>query len=158
MTSNLGTEYVRKGGTLGFLQPKASDEDRDAHDKIEKALKGAFRPEFLNRVDDIVLFHRLTLPQIEKIVDLQVEELRRRLAERGTTLELTEEARRLIAEHGYDPVYGARPLRRYLAHELETRIGRALLSGELREGAVIRVDGRAGELRVSFAPEPARAS
>src|SRR4030095_12219519 len=95
------------------------------------------------RVDHIILCRRLTLPQIEKIVDLQVEELRHRLAERGTKLELNEDARRLIAAHGYDPVYGARPLRRYLAHELETRIGRALLSGELNEGASIRGEGLA---------------
>jgi ATP-dependent Clp protease ATP-binding subunit ClpB len=85
-------------------------------------------------------------------------ELQHRLADRGTTLELTEQARRLIAEHGYDPVYGARPLRRYLAHELETRIGRALLSGDLREGAVIRVDVRNGELIVRFVEEHAAAS
>jgi ATP-dependent Clp protease ATP-binding subunit ClpB len=125
---------------------------------VMAGLRAQFRPEFLNRVDDIVLFRRLTLPQIEKIVDLQVEELRGRLAERGASLELTEEARRLIAEHGYDPVYGARPLRRYLAHELETRIGRALLSGELQQGAVIRVDVIDGELNVRFAPEHAVAS
>jgi ATP-dependent Clp protease ATP-binding subunit ClpB len=145
MTSNIGAEYlVTGGGTDGEIDP-------ETRDRVMAELRGHFRPEFLNRVDDIVLFRRLTLPQIEKIVDLQIEDLRGRLAERGTSLELTEEARRLIAEHGYDPVYGARPLRRYLAHELETRIGRALLSGELQEGAVIRVDIRDGELHVRFA-------
>ncbi len=144
MTSNIGAEYLVTGATAdGEIDP-------DTRDHVMAELRAHFRPEFLNRVDDIVLFHRLTLPQIERIVDLQVGELRRRLAERGTTLELTEQARRLIAEHGYDPVYGARPLRRYLAHELETRIGRALLAGELREGAVIRVDARNGELNVAF--------
>jgi ATP-dependent Clp protease ATP-binding subunit ClpB len=152
MTSNIGAEYlVTAEVTDGEIDP-------DTRDKVVAELRAHFRPEFLNRVDDIVLFRRLTLPQIEKIVDLQVEELRTRLAERGTTLELTEGARRLIAEHGYDPVYGARPLRRYLAHELETRIGRALLSGELHQGAVIRVDVRDSELEVRFAPVHAVAS
>ncbi len=145
MTSNIGAEYlVTGGGTDGDIDP-------ETRDRVMAELRGHFRPEFLNRVDDIVLFRRLTLPQIEKIVDLQIEDLRSRLAERGTSIELTEEARLLIAEHGYDPVYGARPLRRYLAHELETRIGRALLSGELHDGAVIRVDVRDGELDVRFA-------
>jgi ATP-dependent Clp protease ATP-binding subunit ClpB len=148
MTSNIGAEYLVTGATSD------GDIDPETRDKVMAELRAHFRPEFLNRVDDIVLFQRLTLPQIEKIVDLQVEELRRRLAERGTTLELTEQARRLVAEHGYDPVYGARPLRRYLAHELETKIGRALLSGELREGAVIRVGVQAGELSVGFADVP----
>jgi len=134
------------------------DIDPEARDKFMAELRAHFRPEFLNRVDDIVLFRRLTLPQIEKIVDLQVEELRHRLAERGTKLEMNEDARRLIAAHGYDPVYGARPLRRYLAHELETRIGRALLSGELNEGAVIRVEVLDGELNVRFTMEHAAAS
>ncbi len=145
MTSNIGAEYLVTGGGMD------GEIDSETRDQVMAELRGHFRPEFLNRVDDIVLFRRLTLPQIEKIVDLQIEELRGRLAERGTSLELTEEARRLIAEHGYDPVYGARPLRRYLAHELETKIGRALLSGELHEGAVIRVDVRDGELDVRFA-------
>jgi len=152
MTSNIGAEHLIGGGAAdGMIEP-------DAHDRVMAELRGHFRPEFLNRVDEIVLFRRLTLPQIEKIVDLQVDELRRRMVERQTTLELTEEARRLIAEHGYDPVYGARPLRRYLAREVETRIGRALLSGELAEGAVIRVDVKNGELVVGFASEPAAAS
>jgi ATP-dependent Clp protease ATP-binding subunit ClpB len=152
MTSNIGAEYLVTGASTD------GDIDPETHERVMAELRAHFRPEFLNRVDDIVLFRRLTLSQIEKIVDLQIEELRRRLAERGTTLELTEQARRLIAEHGYDPVYGARPLRRYLAHELDTRIGRALLSGELRERAVIRVDVRDGELVVGFTREPAVAS
>ncbi len=152
MTSNIGAEYLMTGASTD------GDIDPETRDKVMAELRAHFRPEFLNRVDDIVLFRRLTLPQIEKIVDLQVEELRRRLAERGTKLELNEDARRLIAAHGYDPVYGARPLRRYLAHELETRIGRALLSGELNEGAIIRVEVLDGELNVRFTMEHAVAS
>jgi ATP-dependent Clp protease ATP-binding subunit ClpB len=154
MTSNIGAEYLVGGTEVdGEIDP-------ETRDLVLTELRSRFRPEFLNRVDDIVLFRRLTLAQIERIVDLQVEELRRRLAERGITLELTEPARRLIAEHGYDPVYGARPLRRYLAHEVETRIGRALLSGELGEDGVIRIDVREGQLQVELvgARVPARAT
>jgi ATP-dependent Clp protease ATP-binding subunit ClpB len=152
MTSNIGAEYLVTGASTD------ADIDPETRERVMAELRAHFRPEFLNRVDDIVLFRRLTLPQIERIVDLQTDELRRRLAEHGATLELTDAARRAIAEHGYDPVYGARPLRRYLAHELETRIGRALLSGELNEGAVIRVELLDGELNVRFTMEHAVAS
>ena len=90
-------------------------------------MRAHFRPEFLNRLDDIVLFKPLTQPEIERIVDLMLDDLRARLGERRMTLEITEEARRFIAQQGFDPVYGARPLRRFIAREVETRIGRALL-------------------------------
>jgi ATP-dependent Clp protease ATP-binding subunit ClpB len=113
-------------------------------------LRAHFRPEFLNRVDDVVLFKPLTLPQIERIVQLQFQELHQRLAQRRMTLQLTDEARRLIAAQGFDPVYGARPPRRYIAHEVETRIGRALLAGDVRDGATIRVDAQADELVVTY--------
>jgi ATP-dependent Clp protease ATP-binding subunit ClpB len=148
MTSNIGSEYLLEGVTPdGELKPAA----REA---VLGELRRHFRPEFLNRVDDIVLFKPLTLPQIERIVDLQFDELRRRLADRRMTLELTEEARRLIAAQGFDPVYGARPLRRFISHEVETRIGRALLGGDVRDGATVRVDARGGELVVTWENPP----
>jgi ATP-dependent Clp protease ATP-binding subunit ClpB len=103
-------------------------------------LREHFRPEFLNRVDDVVLFKPLTLPEIEKVVDLLVADLRQRLADRRLTLELTEAARRHIAAEGFDPVYGARPLRRYLQREVETRIGRALLRGDVTDGSTVVMD------------------
>mgnify|MGYP002660702467 CR=1 FL=1 len=113
-------------------------------------LRGHFRPEFLNRVDDIVLFKPLGERQIERIVELQFDELRRRLAERRISVELTETARELIAHQGYDPVYGARPLRRYISHEVETMVGRALLRGDVQDGATVRVDAEHGELVVTY--------
>ncbi len=144
MTSNIGAEHLITGTvSSGDIPP-------DVRDRVMAELRGHFRPEFLNRVDDIILFKRLTLDQIERIVDLQIEELRQRLAERRITLELTAPARKLIAERGFDPVYGARPLRRYISHEVETRIGRALLKGDLPDGSVIRVDARDGELAVDY--------
>jgi ATP-dependent Clp protease ATP-binding subunit ClpB len=113
-------------------------------------LRDHFRPEFLNRVDDIVLFKPLTRDEIQQIVGLQIEDVRRRLAERRIALELTDDARRFIADAGYDPVYGARPLRRYIQHEVETRIARALLSGEVREGSTIELVVADGELDVRW--------
>ena len=121
-------------------------------------LRGHFRPEFLNRVDDIVLFTPLTLPQIERIVELQLGRAARSVggqADRRSSI--TAEARRLIAEHGYDPVYGARPLRRYIAHEVETKIGRALLRGDIAGGGKIRITVENGELAVGYS-EPALAA
>jgi ATP-dependent Clp protease ATP-binding subunit ClpB len=109
-----------------------------------------FRPEFLNRLDDIVLFKPLTQAEIERIVDLMLDDLRARLRERQMTLEITPDARRFIARQGYDPVYGARPLRRFIGREVETRIGRALLGGDIRDGAVIRIGYEDGELAVSY--------
>ncbi|GAA3139346.1 hypothetical protein GCM10020255_016380 [Rhodococcus baikonurensis] len=151
MTSNIGSQHLLDGVTAdGEIKP-------DARERVMAELRGHFRPEFLNRVDDIVLFSPLTLPQIEYIVELQLTDLRNRLSERQIHLEITPEARRLIAEHGFDPVYGARPLRRYIAHEVETKIGRALLRGEIKPDGTISVTVDGGELAVAYA-EPAVAA
>ncbi|GAA4982407.1 hypothetical protein GCM10025734_03660 [Kitasatospora paranensis] len=148
MTSNLGSQYLLQDATqAGEIKP-------EARALVMTELNGHFRPEFLNRIDDIVLFHPLGIAQIERIVDLLLEELRNRLSEQRIALVLTEPARRLIASEGYDPVYGARPLRRFISHEVETRIGRALLSGEAREGVTILVDTRGDELTVTLQDEP----
>lgn len=144
MTSNIGSQHLLEGVTAdGEIKP-------DARERVLAELRGHFRPEFLNRVDDIVLFTPLTLPQIEHIVELQLTDLRNRLSERQIHLNITPEARRLIAEHGFDPVYGARPLRRYIAHEVETKIGRALLRGEIEPGGTIDVTVDDGELSVAY--------
>ena len=113
-------------------------------------LRAHFRPEFLNRVDETILFKPLTLEEIEQIVDLQIVDLRKRLADRRMEVELTAAARELIAREGYDPVYGARPLRRFIQREVETRIGRALLSGEILDGATITLDAEGDELVVRW--------
>jgi ATP-dependent Clp protease ATP-binding subunit ClpB len=144
LTSNIGSEYLLEGVT-----PDGEIKD-DARDRVMGELRRHFRPEFLNRIDDVVLFKPLTLAQIERIVDLAMEELRNRLAERRMTLELTDAARTLIAAQGFDPVYGARPLRRFVAHEVETRIARALLAGDVLDGATIRIDEVNGDLQVVY--------
>ncbi len=140
MTSNLGTEYVRKGGTLGFLQSKATDEDREAHDKIEKALKGAFRPEFLNRIDEIIMFSPLTLAEMEHIVGLQLQEVQDRLNDYDIKVQLTDAARKWLAKEGYDPAFGARPLRRAIQKYVESPLSVELLGGKFKAGAMVEVD------------------
>jgi ATP-dependent Clp protease ATP-binding subunit ClpB len=144
MTSNIGSEYLLEDATAdGEIKP-------DARDRVMATMRAHFRPEFLNRLDDIVLFKPLTEAEIERIVELMFADLRDRLAERQMTLEISAEARRYIAAQGFDPVYGARPLRRFIAREVETRIGRALLAGDARDGTVIRVDYAGTELTVSY--------
>jgi ATP-dependent Clp protease ATP-binding subunit ClpB len=144
MTSNIGSMYLLEGVTPdGELKP-------EARGQVLGELRLQFRPEFLNRVDDIVLFKPLTQPEIERIVDLLLNELRGRLSERRIALEVAEEARRLIAREGFDPVYGARPLRRFIAHEVETRVARALIGGDVLDGATVRVGVEEGELTVDY--------
>ncbi|MEV4109361.1 ATP-dependent chaperone ClpB [Nonomuraea sp. NPDC049695] len=146
MTSNIGSQHLLDGVTAdGEIKPQARE-------SVMGELRMHFRPEFLNRVDDIVLFKPLTEAEIERIVDLMFTEIRDRLASRRLTLEVTEDARRLIANQGYDPVYGARPLRRFIAREVETRIGRALLAGDVPDGSTITVGADKGELNVTFYP------
>jgi ATP-dependent Clp protease ATP-binding subunit ClpB len=144
MTSNIGSQYLTADAAAGGeIKP-------DARERVLAEMRDYFRPEFLNRLDDIVLFKPLTLAEIEHIVDLMLGDVRSRLADRQMQLEVSEGAKHFIAEQGFDPVYGARPLRRFIAREVETRIGRALLAGDARDGAVIRVDYSGGELAVSY--------
>jgi ATP-dependent Clp protease ATP-binding subunit ClpB len=144
MTSNIGSQYLTADAAAGGeIKP-------DARERVLAEMRDYFRPEFLNRLDDIVLFKPLTLAEIEHIVDLMLGDVRSRLADRQMQLEVSEGAKHFIAEQGFDPVYGARPLRRFIAREVETRIGRALLAGDARDGAVIRVDYSGGELTVSY--------
>ncbi|UCD43588.1 MAG: AAA family ATPase [Chloroflexota bacterium] len=140
MTSNLGTEFINKSGTLGFLQSSGDQEEREAHDKIQKALKSTFRPEFLNRIDEIITFSSLSKEQMEQIVDLQMEEIRERLYEHDLAVELTPAGREWLANEGYDPSFGARPLRRALQKHVESPLSVSLLSGEFKSGDTVIVD------------------
>jgi ATP-dependent Clp protease ATP-binding subunit ClpB len=142
MTSNIGSHYLLEGVT------NYGEITEQARAAVLRDMRQHFRPEFLNRVDDIVLFKPLTLAEIQRIVDLLTVELRKRLADRHIDLVLSDAAREFIARKGFDPVYGARPLRRFLQHELETRIGRALVAGNVMEGATIRVEMKEGMLTV----------
>ena len=143
MTSNIGSLYLLDGITdNGEIKP-------DAREHVFDELAHHFRPEFLNRVDDTVLFKPLTQSEIERIVDLLLNDLRARLAERHIALDVDEGGRRFIARRGFDPVYGARPLRRFIAHSVETRVARALLAGAVSEGATIHVQVKDDDLVVS---------
>ncbi|OMD07984.1 ATP-dependent chaperone ClpB [Paenibacillus odorifer] len=144
MTSNIGSPHLIQGtDEKGQLTEAAKD-------RVMKELSGHFRPEFLNRVDDIVMFKPLTLGEIEKIVDKLVDGLRLRLTEREIGLALTESAVRFIAKEGFDPVYGARPLKRFIQRSLETSVARAIIAGEAAEGSVIQVDESGNELTVTI--------
>ncbi len=140
MTSNLGTEYVKRSGSLGFLQQNTDDEERESHDKIEKALKGTFRPEFINRVDEIIMFSALSIEEMEEIVVLQLKEVQDRLTEYHINVELTEAARKWLAKEGYDSAFGARPLRRAIQKYIESPLSVELLSGKYKDGATVLVD------------------
>jgi ATP-dependent Clp protease ATP-binding subunit ClpB len=144
MTSNIGSQYLLDAVTAD------GEIKADARELVMGELRARFRPEFLNRVDDIVLFKPLMAIEIERIVELMLDELRDRLAERRIALQVSEPARHYIAQQGFDPVYGARPLRRFIAREVETRVGRSLLSGEVRDGGAITIDLREGELDVRY--------
>ena len=139
MTSNLGTEFVTKAGSLGFLRAEDKGES-EAHSKIEKALRDTFRPEFLNRIDEIIIFSPLSIEQMSDIVKLQMQEIQERMDEHGLTVELSETAQAWLAEEGYDPAFGARPLRRALQKHVESPLSIKLLKGEFSEGDTILVD------------------
>jgi ATP-dependent Clp protease ATP-binding subunit ClpC len=150
MTSNLGTEYVRSSGALGFLAHSADSEEKASHEKIEKALKSTFRPEFLNRIDEIITFSPLSLSQVIEIVDLQMKEVQERLSERGLGVELTQAAREWLGKEGYDPAFGARPLRRALQKHVESPLSVSLLGGQFTPGETIQVDVDAESNKLVF--------
>jgi ATP-dependent Clp protease ATP-binding subunit ClpC len=158
MTSNLGTEYVRKGGTLGFLTKGDSNEERESHDKIEKALKASFRPEFLNRIDDIIMFSPLSIEQMEEIVVLQMKELQDRLNEHNISVHLTDAARAWLAKEGFDSAFGARPLRRAIQKYVESPLSMELLGGKFKDGAVVLVDEKDDKITFTSEAAPAKKS
>jgi len=143
MTSNIGSPILLEGiGADGQIKEEARRE-------VMEELRGSFRPEFLNRVDDIVLFKPLTLEEIGRIVDLQMTDLRQRLVEQGVGLKMTGPARDLLAKEGYSPVYGARPLKRLIQNKVETPVARLLVAGGVKQGEIVKVDALKGDLQVA---------
>ena len=142
MTSNIGSHYLLEG-ISGEAEISES-----ARSSVMRDLRGHFRPEFLNRIDEIVLFKPLSLSEITAIVGLLIADVTKRLAERNIKLEVSQDAKEFIANSGYDPVYGARPLKRYIQRELETRIGRAIISDELPPGSTLKVGVQDGVLSI----------
>lgn len=149
MTSNIGSHYLTDGVTADGEIPESTK------NAVMADLRRHFRPEFLNRVDDVILFKPLRLEEIKKIVDLMIEDISKRLKDRHIALVLTDEAKEFIARSGYDPVYGARPLRRYIQRHLETMLARAIISGEIKEGSVVEVGVENGSLRLKTIREAA---
>ena len=151
MTSNLGAHHLLEGVTdRGTIE-------KGARDAVLRELRASFRPEFLNRVDDTVLFKPLMLDEIQQIVGLLLEDLRGRLADRNIRLTMTDAARQHVAREGFDPVFGARPLKRFLQHEVETRLGRAIIAGDVTDGAEVTLDLQEGSLAIDVThPAPAQ--
>jgi len=140
MTSNIGSPHLLNGiDENGNLKPGAKEQ-------VLAELKDHFRPEFLNRIDETVIFLPLRRDQVSKIVELQLDHLRERLVERKISLALTPEAKEFVANEAYDPVYGARPLKRYVQHNIETPLAKLIIAGTIRDGQHVSVGVENGEL------------
>ena len=144
LTSNLGSQYLLEGINEG------GEITAEAREQVNALLKQAFRPEFLNRLDEIVFYKPLTRADVGHIVELLTADINSRLAQKGLSCVLTPAARELVIENAYDPLYGARPLRRYLQHTVETLISRAIIAGEVAEGQTLTVDGKDGALTLDI--------
>jgi ATP-dependent Clp protease ATP-binding subunit ClpB len=145
LTSNIGSPHLLEGVT------KNGEIKESARELVMRELRSHFRPEFLNRIDEIVLFKPLSLAEITTIVGLLVKDVQKRIADRGITLDITDAAKECIAKSGYDPVYGARPLKRYIQRELETKIARSLIADEVSPGSTIKVDAKGDSLVIKKA-------
>ncbi len=151
MTTNIGTRDIKTAGTFGFGQSTSQDQYSSMKGVIEEAMKRLFNPEFMNRIDDVIIFHSLETDDMKKIIDIHTESLRKRLATLGVKLELTKPAKEFLAEKGFDPAFGARPLRRAVQRYLEDPLAEEMLKGTFTEGMVVKVklDKRTGELKFS---------
>ncbi|MFQ5854227.1 MAG: ATP-dependent Clp protease ATP-binding subunit [Anaerolineae bacterium] len=155
MTSNVGTQFAQRGGSIGFKTGTSQDiTDERFRDLVLGELKKAFRPEFLNRIDEIIVFHTLTMDHIRQIVDLQMTDVEKRLKEKGIAVELTAGARDWLAKEGYDPAWGARPLRRVITRTVETPLSKQLLDGQFERGDTVVID--AGDEGLTFRRKKAR--
>lgn len=148
MTSNVGANMIKKNTSLGFTTGDTERKYQDMKDKVMDELKRSFRPEFLNRIDEVIVFHSLEQEHIEQIVSLMTDELRKRLREQSIDLALTEEAKKVLAKEGFDPAYGARPLRRAIQRNIEDRLSEELLKGTISRGDTVTIDAEEGKLVV----------
>jgi ATP-dependent Clp protease ATP-binding subunit ClpC len=147
MTSNIGSQYIRPP------KPEWSEQERrdnyeEMRDQVVASLRDVFRPELLNRIDEVIVFHALTETEIEQIVDLMLKRVNEALKQRGMSLKVTEAARKLLAQEGYDPMYGARPLRRVIQKKVENPISSAILRGEFGDGDVVQVDAGGDQIKL----------
>jgi ATP-dependent Clp protease ATP-binding subunit ClpB len=154
MTSNVGSQRILEWSPTGREAFEGAGYERMKEAVLEE-MRSHFRPEFLNRVDEIIVFHSLSLEQLKQIVEIQLGRLRARLADRHITLQLTDAARANLVATGYDPHYGARPLKRAIQKKIETPLGRLLLKGEIRDGQRLVVDAVTDTGELKFRPEAA---
>ncbi|WP_432775779.1 ATP-dependent Clp protease ATP-binding subunit [Brevibacillus gelatini] len=148
MTSNVGASMIKKNTTLGFTTNDTEKKYQDMKDKVMDELKRSFRPEFLNRIDEVIVFHSLEQEHIEQIVSLMTDELRKRLREQSIDFYLTEDAKKLLAKEGFDPAYGARPLRRAIQRHIEDKLSEELLKGTISKGDTVNIEAEDGKLVV----------
>ena len=148
MTSNLGSERILE--YAGAFQGEAYEEMKGT---VLEELGQCFRPEFLNRIDETIVFHALCQDHLKQIVNIQLDELRLRLAERKISIELTDEARNFLVRVGYDPKFGARPLKRAIQKELKSPLGRLIIQGQVAEGQAVRVDFDSSKTELTFQPQ-----
>ena len=146
MTSNVGAELIRKTGSLGFKSQKEEGTYQEMKEKLLEAVKHAFKPEFLNRIDDIVVFRQLIREDLIKIIDLEIKQVIQRLQEQKITLEVSQEAKEFLVEKGFDPVFGARPLKRTIQRFLEDSLASEIISKKYKEGSMIKVTRKNEEL------------
>jgi ATP-dependent Clp protease ATP-binding subunit ClpB len=161
MTSNVGSQEISEPAASSSTTPGAAGFEADherIRERIEEILATTFKPEFLNRIDDTVIFHRLSRSDLSRIVDLQVDQLAGRVREKGIEIDLSDEARTLLGNLGYDPTYGARPLKRVIQKQLVDRLALALLEGHFREGDTVAVEAEGGELTFTKAGERVEAA
>jgi len=143
MTSNIGSSEIQKLAT-------AEAPEFEVEAKVKSMLQDYFRPEFLNRIDETILFHTLSREQLKRIVDVQLEHLRKRLAARNLRLDISDEAKQMLAEEGYDPTFGARPLKRVIQQRIENPLASRILSGDFAEGETIGVSVNAARREFAF--------
>ncbi|MDO8729638.1 MAG: AAA family ATPase, partial [Candidatus Omnitrophota bacterium] len=158
MTSNIGADLLRKTGSLGFRAPKEDVTYQDMKGQLLDEVKKAFKPEFLNRVDDIIVFRPLNREDLQKIVELELAEVQNRLKEQGMRLELTPAAKEFLIEKGFDPANGARPLKRTIARYLEDSLAQEIITGHFKEGSSIVADADKDHLVFRLADTPVAAS
>jgi ATP-dependent Clp protease ATP-binding subunit ClpC len=162
MTSNVGSDLIRKDTSLGFNvhtdeSAKVADQHAKMKEKVLNAMKNVFRPEFINRLDATVVFHSLSKEHIRQIVENEIKGIEKQLAAKGIKLEMTPAALDWVGEKGYDPVFGARPLRRVMQNELEDRLSEAVLEERFAPGDTVRIDVENGEIVLQNVSEPALA-
>jgi ATP-dependent Clp protease ATP-binding subunit ClpC len=146
MTSNRGGRTIEKQTALGFQRDGEASAMERMHENIKQELKRTFNPEFLNRIDEVVMFHPLSLDHIVQIVDIQIERLNKQLIEKGITIEVDEEAKHWLAEKGHDPAYGARPLKRVIQKQIEDPLSEEVVRGHYKEGGIVEVKRNGDEL------------